>query len=195
MEPSGYVSWDDFTRPGSVRKQPRETVAQVVIGHALKSHFFRTIYEDRTVASLRDGLHDYAIGETPAKFNFGVLELLAGLTWIAGFGRSKQGLTRHVLGASVSFAIDEFFDCNWIGSPYVEAAAQRLDIGVRDYTAHAYTRPADGHWFKVNRERVAEKAAERLSISPDSLGTAAVEKLVTEQLASLEDLLDRYEVR
>jgi hypothetical protein len=116
--PLGYTSWDNFTRFESGPKNvAREVVSHVVIGHALKSLFCKIVYDDPTVASLRHMSHDYAMGETPTKFNFDVLVLLAALTWIAAFGRSKHGFTRDVIGASVSFAVDEFLDANWVGSP------------------------------------------------------------------------------
>jgi hypothetical protein len=194
MEPSGYVAWDDISRPDSTGKQARETVPQAVVGHALKSHYFKTIYEDRTVASLREASHDYAMGETPANFNFNILVLLAGLTWIAAFGRSKQGLTREVVGVSVSFAVDEFVEGNWIGSPYLERVTEKLNADVSDYLAHAF-RQLEKPWFEVNREGVVGKAAEKLAIFPLSPMRSDLEKLVTEQLAALEDLLDLYNVR
>lgn len=88
------------------------------------------------------------MGETPTKFNFDVLILLAALTWIAAIGRSKHGFTREVIGASVSFAVDEFLDANWVGSPYLERAAERLNGDVADYTDDAFR--LTGSQFEVN---------------------------------------------
>jgi hypothetical protein len=187
----GFDFWDDVMRPDSVRNQPRETVDAVVVAHALKGHFFGIIYEDPVVASLRDGKHDYAMGETPAKFNFDILVLLAGLSWIAGFGRSMHGLTRDVLAATISFAVDAFVEGNWIGTPYLERATEKLDGDVRDYFFNAYTNP-EGVPFGVNRGALVETAAEKLAFSADSSMGPQLERLVTEQLTKLEDLLDHY---
>jgi hypothetical protein len=192
--PHGYLSWTNFTRPESGEAtRARKRVPEIVFAHAIRSHFFSVVYEDATVASLRDDSHDYFMGDAPTEFNFNILVLLAGLAWIACLGRSKMGFTNEVVGFAVWFAIDEFLAANWVGSPYLERAAERVNSGVKGYTDNCYVF-GEGSQVEVNRALVIQKAATAILRSPHSPGLAKIDRLVNERLAALDDLFECYEV-